>query len=93
MNKQVHIITNKGCDLYPQGSIHLVNKDKNGIRWTKEGNDTIHPMVESKSVSSASHGKTCSNCKNIFIPEFSSLFVSDICNRCHEKRTVVGRNT
>ena len=93
MEKQIHVIKGKGCDLYPGNSIHVVNVDDDGVRWTKFGRDTIHPSVKSESISSVTIGKVCTNCDNVFISDADTLFVGDICNRCHDKRTVVGRKT
>lgn len=64
--KQTHVITGSGCDLYPPDSIQIVSTDENGVRWTKQGRDAIHPTVESNPVEWAKIGGVCLNCENVF---------------------------
>lgn len=97
MKKEVHIIKGEGCDLYPGNSIHVVNIDENGIRWTKGGRDTIHSSVESKKNEWPTPVSFCLNCENVFTIDGSNEFVAQekggkICKRCNEKRTILDRN-
>lgn len=97
--KQIHIITGKGCDLCPTDSFQIVDVDSNGIRWIKQGRDSIHPSVTSQKVDSSyiKHAGICVSCENVFNEDGFKQFVPQqyevlICKRCHEKRTIVNRN-
>ena len=86
--KEIHVITNQGCAQFPKDSIHPLQIDENGIRWTINGVNSIHPSVDSKKVySERVQGKMCRLCGNIFNYNGAKVFRGDICSACHKRLT------
>lgn len=86
--KEIHVITNSGCAQFPKDSIHPLQIDEDGIRWTINGVNSIHPSVDSKKVySERVQGKMCRLCGNMFNYNGSKAFRGDICSTCHKRLT------
>ena len=81
-----------GCDICPKDSIQFVSIDENGVRWTREGRDAIHPDISSVEVSHLSDQiqKCCNTCKNFFILE--AVFHEGTCDRCYKRMNGIPRD-
>ena len=86
--KEIHVITNAGCAQFPKDSIHPLQVDEDGIRWTINGVNSIHPSVESRQTNpEIIHGRICKLCGNTFNYNGAKAFREGKCARCYKRLT------
>ena len=79
-----------GCDIYPKHSVHFVQIDKEGIRWTRGKRDAIHQDISSDVIDGKSIKFFCDSCNNYFTEE--AKFYGKDCERCYKRKNGIPRD-